>query len=361
MRIVIFGSTLVGVMGVAILSPAFPEVQDALNINEFQVGLLITAFTLPGIFFAPLMGYLADKFGRREILTFSLLTFGFSGFLCPFVDYKAMLILRFLQGVGGSALTSLAVTLIGDLFDGIERVKMLGYNASILSIGLALYPLLGGFLAEIDWRLPFFSFLISIPIGILSIKLTSVRTSRKFKVELSGELFMAFVLGCIVFIMTYGVFYLHIPMTLEEKFQAGPILRGFVQSSTLLITAIVASNIGTFVSRLGTRKTISLGFFSYGTSLALIPLSPNVAVFTVSTMIYGLGHGTVLPALQNLIVERTSVESRATIMTIYGSMIRIGQTIGPILTTSIGNSYLFASILAFLLSVVTFKTNSQHL
>jgi len=354
-KVVIFGSTLMGIIGVAILSPAFPEVQKALNINEFQVSLLITVFTLPGIFFAPLMGYIADTFGRRIVLTTSLFTFGISGFACAFADYNIMLLLRFVQGVGGSALTSLAVTLIGDLFDGAERVKMLGYNASVLSIGLAFYPLLGGILAEIDWRFPFLIFLTAVPIGILAIGVDSGRGRKSFKLELNRDIIVAFALGCLVFVITYGVFYFYIPITLEEKFRAEPFLRGLIQSSTLIITALIASRLSYFVRRLGTYRTISLGFLGYGFSLALIPLSPNLFSFTISTMIYGFGHGTVLPSLQNLLVENTTVKSRATVVTTYNSMIRIGQTIGPIFSASIGsNSYIFASTLAFTLFILTF-------
>ncbi|WP_457549485.1 MFS transporter [Archaeoglobus sp.] len=356
MKAVIFGSTLAGIMGVAILSPAFPEVQRALNLNDFQVGMLITAFTLPGIFFAPLMGYLADRYGRGIVLSTSLIVFSLSGFACAFADYDTMLMLRFIQGIGGSALTSLAVTLIGDHFEGFERVKMLGYNASVLSIGLAFYPLLGGILAEIDWRLPFTAFVSALPIGLMAIRVKSRGYRKKFRLKLNRDVAIAFALGCAVFTITYGVFYLYVPITLEERFKVGPILRGLIQSSTLIFTALIASKLGTFVSKFGTYRTISFGFLGYGLSLLLIPLSPDLPTVTISTVIYGFGHGTVLPALQNLLVEKTSLESRATVITTYNSMIRIGQTIGPILVSLIGfNSYFFASLTSLMLFVITFR------
>ncbi len=357
MKLLIFGSTLAGIMGVAILSPAIPEIQRALNLSDLQVGMLITVFTLPGIFFSPVLGYLADRFGRGLILSISLILFSVSGFLCAFSDYKLILVLRFLQGVGGSALTSLAVTLIGDLFEGNERLRMLGYNASVLSLGLAIYPLIGGILAEIDWRLPFVSFLSFLPIGFKALRLKSRGRCERFKFELSREVLLVFLLGCLVFIITYGVFYLYLPKTLEEKFNASPILRGLIQSSTLFLTALVASKLEKIVSRLGVYRTIGIGFLGYGVSMLSIPLSPNVTLVAVSTMIYGFGHGTVLPSLQNVLVERTRFESRATVMTTYNSMIRVGQTIGPVIASYLGySSYELSAILAFLvsLSMLTF-------
>lgn len=352
MKAVIFGTTLIGIMGVSIVSPALPDVQRALNLNEFQVGLLITFFTLPGIFFAPLMGFLADRYGRGLILSISLVTFGLSGFACAFANFETMLILRFVQGVGGSALTSLAVTLIGDIYRGAERVKMLGYNASVLSVGLSIYPLLGGFLAGFDWRLPFIASLSSIPIGILALRFKQGRVGGRFKLEFNGDIVVAYLLGFSVFLFTYGVFYFQIPLMLENRFGATSVVRGFVQSSTLILTALVASKLNFFVKRFGTYGTVSLGFASYGFSLLTIPLSSSIFTATLFTMIYGFGHGTVLPALQNLLVERTGVENRATVMTIYNSMIRIGQTLGPIVASLTGYlAFTLSSLLSFALSV----------
>lgn len=62
---IIFLITLMGVMGVASISPAFPTIRQYFNISTVQVGYLITSFTLPGIFLTPLMGVLADRFGRK--------------------------------------------------------------------------------------------------------------------------------------------------------------------------------------------------------------------------------------------------------------------------------------------------------
>jgi len=355
MRTVIFGSTLIGIMGVSILSPALPDVKEALSLNDFQVGLLITVFTLPGIFFAPIMGILADRYGRGIVLSLSLITFGLSGFACAFVNFETMLILRLIQGIGGSALTSLAVTLIGDIYNGFERVKMLGYNASALSIGLAVYPLIGGILAGFDWRFPFIASLSSIPIGLLALKLKHRSDRKKFRLKLDREILLAYLLGCSVFLFTYGVFYFYIPIMLEDRFNANSIIRGLVQSSTLILTAFVASKLSFFVKRFGTYGTISLGFLGYGISLLTIPLSTSIVIMALFTMIYGFGHGTVLPALQNLLVEKTDIENRATVITIYNSTIRVGQTIGPIIASFIGySSFLISSILSFTLATLVF-------
>lgn len=72
---IIFLTTLMAVLGVASITPAFPSIIKHFNISPTQVTLLITVFTLPGIFLAPVVGILADRIGRKVILLPSLLVF----------------------------------------------------------------------------------------------------------------------------------------------------------------------------------------------------------------------------------------------------------------------------------------------
>lgn len=121
---VIFLTTLIAVLGVASITPAFPSIIKHFNISPTQVTLLITIFTLPGIFLAPVVGVLADRIGRKIILIPSLFLFGIAGSACFFTkDWEVLLGLRFLQGIGAASLGSLNVTLIGDLLPVRNEVK----------------------------------------------------------------------------------------------------------------------------------------------------------------------------------------------------------------------------------------------
>ena len=77
--------------------------------------------------------------------------------------------MRFFQGIGATALVTLAVTLIGDFYQGGQRDGVIGVNASMLSVGAALYPLIGGILGSIRWNLPFLFFEISIVVGLVAV------------------------------------------------------------------------------------------------------------------------------------------------------------------------------------------------
>jgi len=99
---IIFALTLMGVMGVVILTTSFPLIIEHFKINNKQVGLLITAFTLRGIFLTPILGMLPDLLGRKTVLVPSLFLFAIAGFICSQKDtFNELLFLRFIQGIGG--------------------------------------------------------------------------------------------------------------------------------------------------------------------------------------------------------------------------------------------------------------------
>ena len=154
---VIFGVTLIAVLSVSSITPAFPSIMQEFNITPGQVGLLITFFTLPGVFLAPVLGVLADRLGRKRILVPSLFLFALAGAACAFTrDFNLLLVLRIFQGIGGASLGSINTTLIGDLYSGPRRAEAMGLNASVLSIGTGSYPAIGGALAVFGWNYPFF-------------------------------------------------------------------------------------------------------------------------------------------------------------------------------------------------------------
>lgn len=115
----IFSITLTGIAANPLISPSIPDILAGLGASAGSAGLLIGALTLPGIVLAPVIGLLADRYGRREVLVPCLVLFGISGGLgaaAPSVG--ALILLRLLQGVGSAGLVNLAVVLIGDHWEG---------------------------------------------------------------------------------------------------------------------------------------------------------------------------------------------------------------------------------------------------
>ena len=165
---VVWGITLMSVLGIASVTPAFPEVEQAFSLSSGQVYLLISVFALPGVFLTFVAGILSDRYGRRKVVVPALFLFGIAGAACAFApNFGVFLALRFLQGIGAAGLAAPNYAIIGDLYVGRERTTAFGYNSSVLSISAASFPAIGGALALIGWSYPFLLPLLAIPVGFL--------------------------------------------------------------------------------------------------------------------------------------------------------------------------------------------------
>ena len=75
----IISLTFTSLLGFPIIAPALPAVRDALNISIENIGWVMAAYSAPGIIFIPLIGLVADRFGKKRVLVPSLLLFALSG------------------------------------------------------------------------------------------------------------------------------------------------------------------------------------------------------------------------------------------------------------------------------------------
>ncbi len=339
---IIFSITWMGVLGVNIISPALANIRDGLLITKPEAAMLITAFTLPGVFFAPVMGVIADRFGRKRILIPSLFLFGIAGVASAFVDYEVMLVLRFLQGIGASALVALSSTLIGDFFEGLDRVRAIGYNAAVLSLGVVFSLVLGGVLADFNWRLIFITFSIALPIGvsvyfISTPEVSSQESIGKYFVDTvsflsNRSLLLHYASGIAVFIILYGAFISYFPMLLKDDFSIRALFVSLILASMNMFAAFFSTRLEYFVRRFGSIKTIRYGFLCYSLSMLCIALLP-FPLLLISTLILGLGHGMTLPAIQDLILASAPDNHRGIAMTTFGWVLKIGQTLGPVVAS----------------------------
>jgi MFS family permease len=340
---VIFSVTLMAVLGVSTITPVLPHIATVFERSPQAVALVIVVFTLPGALFTPVMGILGDRMGRKKVLVPSLVVFALAGTACGFAEnFQTLLVLRFLQGIGAAALGAINVTLLGDLYTGPDRARAMGYNASVLSVGTGLYPAIGGGLAVFGWYFPFFLPSVALAVALAVVVLLDnpepkVTGSLKqyvtvtVRAMLHPQVLMLFATSVVTFILIYGSFLAYFPFLLELSYGASPVLIGLVVSVTSVPTAVASFYLGDLAQRFGSQALVKIGFALYVVALAGIPLATNLWQLAVPVLIFGVANGLNVPSILTILNGYAPTEYRAAFMSMNGTVLRWGQTLGPIL------------------------------
>jgi len=344
---IIFAITLIAVLGVSTISPALPRIVTDLGITQRQVSLLITAFTLPGVILTPIFGLLADRFGRKRILVPALVLFALAGASCSLARSLHLLIaLRLLQGVGAAPLGALNVTLIGDIFSGKQRISAMGLNASVLSVGTAIYPSVGGALAMLGWYYPFALPLLALPVALwVLLRLDARVTSRTeglgtylgavWRGVRSAEVLALFGASLVIFILLYGAYLTVLPLIMSHRLGATPLVIGLIMTSCSVTSALTTSQLGRLAQRVPERRLVRWGFVTFAVALVTVPAAPSLLAMLVPAALLGLAFATTIPPVQSIIAGIAPTQQRAAFMSLNGMVLRLGQTIGPLLLAAV--------------------------
>lgn len=337
----LFGATLVSVLGVSGVAPAFPKIVRALGISPQEVGWLITAYTVPGIVLTPLLGALADRVGRKPVLVAALVVFAVAGTSCALVrDFETLLALRVVQGVGSAPIVALNVAIIGDLFDGPARTTAVGYNSAALNVGTASYPAIGGAVATLGWYWPFGLPIIALPMaGLIAWKLDVPGRAHGTgdggqRVGLWQVLRRPVVAGLLLvsmvnFILLFGSYITYVPELVDQRFTSKSLLIGLIVSSASISNGLAATQVERMGRLLSKRRLVVGSFLLSAATLWLIPRTPTLGWLVLATIGFGAAQGTSITATLALLTELAPGSQRATVLAVNATAIRLGQTIGP--------------------------------
>jgi len=144
------------VLGFSSVMPIIPFLGISLGLNAFQVGLILSIFSLCQFFASPITGKLSDRFGRKPLLLFSQ-TSTLIGFLLLAVAGNVWILVaaRLVDGLLGSNMT-VAQAYISDVTNPKYRTKTFGYSSAVFGAGLIFGPVIGGLLSSINFSVPFF-------------------------------------------------------------------------------------------------------------------------------------------------------------------------------------------------------------
>lgn len=339
------------VLGNSMLIPVFPQMKEVMKLSQFQVGLIITFFSVPAGIVIPLAGFLSDRYGRKPIMVPALFVYAIGGLLCGFAalifkePYGFLLAGRVIQGAGAGGTYQLAMALTGDTFQSDERTKALGLLEASNGLGKVLSPILGSLIALISWYAPFFAYgLLAIPVafgvwflvpeaeGTLnneSVKEYWKKLKDVFEKK-SKLLLSSYFVGMVALFLLFGVLS-YVSDILESTYNLFGLKKGFVLAIPVFSMAVTSYLSGTLLcDKQNLWKPIIVGgMIGTAISLVLLPLFSNLVPYMGLLFITGVSIGILLPPINSLITGATSTDRRGMITCLYGTVRFLGVAIGP--------------------------------
>lgn len=329
--------------------PIIPFLGLSLGLNAFQVGIILSIFSICQLFASPITGKLSDRFGRKPLLIFSQTSTLIGFILLGIANNVWILVLaRLVDGLLGSNMT-VSHAYISDVTNPKYRTKTFGYSSAVFGAGLIFGPVIGGLLASINYSVPFF---FAAGVSLLSIILVIIflpeslskkenkldfkfgdiiptkETKRFFKsAKIRGILVVFFIynFGFFLFISTFALLAeKQVNVTVQEV--------GFYMAWIGILRVIFQSAlINPLLNKLSENTTLRLGIFAMIFTMTFLIFSSSYWIVYLPLSFLAFGTGVVRPILTSKLTKAVKKEETGSLLGVSNSLTSIGQIITPIL------------------------------
>lgn len=348
----VLATMLINSIGFGIIIPSFPQLIMGLGHIDLSRataigGFLSLTYALFQFAFGPVMGNLSDRFGRRPVLLGSL--FGFA------VDFSIMALApslgwlfatRILTGIFGAS-NGPSQSVIADVSDPDERSRLFGYISAAFGVGFVAGPALGGLLAEISFRMPFYAAsalaAINFAYGLFALPETLAPENRRpFDWRRANPVGALFYLRKLPGIMPISLVYfiwqlasLVYPMTWAYfaigRYGWSNAMVGLslaLMGATMAVVQIFFS--ARITARLGERKTATIGMAGGALGMAGFALVTNGWVAFAMMPLIAV-QSLVHPCLTAMMSRRANATNQGEVQGFASSVMAVGSIIAPVI------------------------------
>lgn len=381
---------LIDVIGVGIIIPIIPELLQELGVAEggdsSQIGgLLMASYAIMQFLFAPILGGLSDKYGRRLVLLISLFGLTVDYMLTAWAPTLAWLFVgRIIAGIGGASFTT-ASAYIADISPPEKRAQNFGMIGAAFGVGFIAGPIIGGFIGEFGTRLPFivaagltfinwlYGFFI-LPESLPQNRRRSFKWSRTNPVgniknmRKYPQLTNLFVAFFIIYIAAHAVqsnwsFY-------------GDLRFGWTSKDIGLSLAVVGFSVAIVqallvrksVNKFGQKKTVYIGLICTFLGFGLFSTVTQEWMIYTFLLVYVFG-GLAGPTLQGMMSSAVPPDEQGELMGGLTSLQSLANIIGPLMMTSVfklfttegliyfpGSAFALGALLSLVSGFIIYKT-----
>ena len=200
-------ATVMQTLDSTIANVALPHMQGSVAATQDQIAWVLTSYIIAAAISTPLTAFLAIRFGRKRLLTISVIGFTLTSMLCGAAQTLDQIVLfRLAQGLFGAAFVPLSQTIMFDMYTIEQRGKMMALWGVGVMVGPIVGPALGGWLTEnYSWRWVFY---INVPFGVLAFAglgaLRESTLSRERRFDWLGFTFLSLGIGAMQLMLDRG-------------------------------------------------------------------------------------------------------------------------------------------------------------
>lgn len=351
--LIILFAVALDAVGIGLIFPILPDLMRELaHMRDVDMlyGVFIAVYALMQFIFAPVLGVLSDRFGRRMVLMISLLGAAIDYVVMALTPYLwVVFVTRMIAGLT-SANLSVAVAYITDISDESERAQRFGFLHAMFGIGFIIGPAIGGLLGEYWLRAPFLvaAFLNFLNFGLALFVLPETRHAapENFKwSELNPVRPLQWAVGIralLPFLVIFGLLNLtgQVYGTAwalygGEQFAWSPWMIGLSLTFFGLLHAGAQALLPGWASkRFGDVNAALIGFVAECLALIILAfLTDGIWVFAIMPL-FALG-GIGVPALQSLATQTVGKDHQGRLQGVLASLGSLAAIFGPLLFTSI--------------------------
>jgi MFS transporter, ACDE family, multidrug resistance protein len=354
------------VLGNSMLIPILPSIEADLHLSGGWSGFILSSFTIPAALVIPFAGGLSDRYGRKRIISISLWIMILGSVLCIVSGGIVSLFMlgRGLQGVGAAGTTPLAMALIGDLYQGQERSRMLGSLEVFNGIGKVVAPLTGATLAQLVlWNQSFWVFPVLSTVILLGLRsmVDSKKAVHKMDKKAFTSIFMSkgplliplYAIGGTGLFLLFGILF-YLSYHIENTFQIDGFFKGFSFIFPLGSMTICSYWCG---KRLKTDEELGWTYMKYGIITMAFPLGVLIFLSSLGFLMFLItvsfaGLGLMLPVINTFITSSVPEHERGIVVSLYGAVRFGGVALGPIAFGVWREAPTHMFIISFVLSMI---------
>lgn len=342
--LLLLGSCL-PVLGGVLIAPVLPRIAEHFA-GTANVGVMVPiVLTLPALMialFSPFAGWLSDRIGRKRLLVLAMLLYGICGPLPLLLnDLNGILLSRAGLGLAEAAIMTCCTALIGDYYDGRERVQLLSWQTIVTSLSATAFFMLGGLIGEHGWRVPFALYIVGLvfaPLMHLALSEPLRRASTVVQAQQTREfpLRSLSVICAMTILVALGFFIVPV--------QTGFLLEHIgIDSPQRIGMAIGLGHSAVFLgallfrrlSRFGPGLLLALGFLISGAGILMLANAADYRTVILAVMVNGLGGGLALPTVLSWALSTLSIEHRGKGTGLFNAGFFGGQFASPLLVMAL--------------------------